>query len=359
MAIKEAYAVKTVLGTTDLELKADPGESFLIKDVLIHNPASNYVTFKTEKTTVGYFRVAGDLGSHLPFPFAPTKHSVGFNAKAYSMTSVEYNAIIDAAGNDLDMLFASEIDLAAEAVTPRMSYPQQILRNPPTILEFLAGKGAFAGYPVATGETFKITGANQANAAQVVIYEIHDEADIVSDQVNGSKAKDYLYINYGRPSAAITESTDTIYDTIQSPAEFPNFPFDAVVPAKTEIDLVGILASNICAAGDAITKYTYSSYLKMILDRETLWDEDRSGIPHVGLYAPNVADLISIGEGYGLIGNLSSIDSALPLMFPSSLLFAEGDELNVYLSTIKVSTGGSITALRAEIALILKVRRVA
>jgi hypothetical protein len=358
MAIKEPYAIKTVLGDTDLELKADPGESFLIRDVLIHNPASNYVTFKTEKTTTGYFRVGGDLGSHLPFPFSPTKHSVGFSLTPDSHATTVSNAVVDAGANQLDQNFAAAVVMGAAAVVPRMSYPQQILKNPPSILAFLAERGLFSGYPVATGETFKITGAKQANAAQVVIYEIHEEADMASSLVNGSKSKDYLFINYGRPGSAINASSDTLYDTIQSPAEFPNFPFDAVVPAKTEIDLIGVLLSNICVAGNTTGKYTYSSYFKLILDRETLFDEDRSGVPLVGLFPPDVAALVSIAEGYGLAGNLSSIDSAAPLIFPSPISFMEGDELNAYLSTVKVSDGGSISAARAELALIEKVRRV-
>jgi hypothetical protein len=57
MGLLQPLAVKTVLGDTDLELKADPGESFLIKDIRIYNPASNYVTLQTSKTTVGYYRV--------------------------------------------------------------------------------------------------------------------------------------------------------------------------------------------------------------------------------------------------------------------------------------------------------------
>ncbi|MDP1624503.1 MAG: hypothetical protein Q8L64_01920, partial [bacterium] len=68
MAVTQAIAVTTVLGDTNLELKADPGEAFRVWDIMIDKPASNYITLKIEKTTVGYFRVGTGLGSHLRFP---------------------------------------------------------------------------------------------------------------------------------------------------------------------------------------------------------------------------------------------------------------------------------------------------
>lgn len=357
MALKQAFAIKTVRGNTDLELSADVGESFRIKDILIYNPASNYVTLKTEKTTVGYFRVGGDLGSHLPFPKAPTKHSLGFNAQAYTMTSVEYNSIIDAGGNVLDMLLAAETDLAAAAVTKRMSYPQQINPNPWSILKFLSSKGLFAGYPVATGEKFKITGAAQALAIQCVIYEIHEGEDVKNTEDNGSKAKNYLFMNYGRPAASVTTTVDTIYDTVQSPAEFPAFPFNRTVPPKTQIDILGICGSDICFAGDAVSKYNYSKFLKIIFEREILFDEDRNGILFEGLTPPDVPTLLAIAEGSSLIGNYSTVDAKEPFMPPAPLTFKEGDELNIYVTTEIASTGATITAAQLELGLITKVTR--
>ena len=357
MALKQAFAVKQVRGNTDLELEADVGESFRIKDIYIFNPASSYVTLKTEKTTVGYFRVGGDLGSHLPFPKAPTIHSIGFNAQTVTIASVEYNAVLDAGGNALDFAFAAETDLAAPAVTPRMSYPQQINPNPWTILKLLTAKGLFTGYPVATGEHFKITGAAQAGSIQVVVYEIWDGEDVKNVEDNGSKAKNYMFINYGRPAASVTTSADTIYDTVQSPAEFPAFPFNRTVPPKTQIEVLGILASEICISGATVAKYNFTKFLKLVFEREILFDEDRNGLIFEGLTAPDVATLVSIAEGSSLIGNYSTVDAREPFMTPEPLVFKEGDELNIYATTEIADTGATITAARLEIALIERVTR--
>jgi hypothetical protein len=357
MALKNALAIKTLVGNTDLELKADVGESFLVKDIFIFSPATSYVTIKTEKTTTGYFRVSGDLGSHLPFPLSPTNHSLGFSLDAGAMASVEYNAIKNAAGTALDQMFAAEVDLAAPAVVPRMTYPKQILSSPKTILSYMKDLGLFNGYPVATGETLKITGAAQASSIQCVLYEIYDGEDIKNTDPNGSKAREYFFLNYGRPSTGPSGSEDSLYSVIQSPAEFPDFPYGKTVPAKTEIDLIGILSSDICRADSDVDDYTYSTYLKLVFERETLFDEDRNGILHRGINPPDTYDLYLIAEGQSFFGNYSSVDSKPPFIFPSPMTFKEGDELNIYLSTVAVGAGASLGAAWLETALILGVRR--
>ena len=74
MAIKEPLLAKTVLGNTNLTLKADPGEAFMVKDILIRSAASSYVTVKIEKSLVGYFRTGGVFGSHITFRRGHARH---------------------------------------------------------------------------------------------------------------------------------------------------------------------------------------------------------------------------------------------------------------------------------------------
>jgi hypothetical protein len=129
------------------------------------------------------------------------------------------------------------------------------------------------------------------------------------------------------------------------------------VPPKTTIDLLGILGSEITISGATVAAYIYSQYLKLVFERETLFDEDRNGIPHLGLTPPDVATLVSIAEGSSLIGNYSTVDAKMPLMFDTPLTFGEGDELGIYLTTALAGAGGTITAARSEIATIEMVRR--
>lgn len=357
MALREPYMIKTVLGDSDLSLIADPGQSLLIKNVFIHNPASDYLTLRTEKTTVGYFRVGGTLGSHLPFPYGPAQLSLGFKAKALTITDVQYNQVIDAGANDLDQAFAAEDQMASEAVVPRMTYPQTLSKPPLTILQYLAAKGIFTGYPVAEGETFKLSGAAQANAIQVVEYQIHEAEDQKSVMENGSKAAHYLFLQYGNTGADITAAAESVYDTNITPAEFPNFPFGDVVPARTTFSIFGILASNALVVDTDTANYIYTQYLKLIHERETLFDEDQNGILHQGLAADLVKGLAAIGEGHGLFGSYSDVDTREPFFFPSPLVYGPGDELGVWLSTVIAGTGSTLTQAQQELALISKVLR--
>lgn len=357
MALKEPYMIKTVLGDEDLSLIADPGQSLLIKNIFIHNPLSNYLTLRTEKTTIGYFRVGNTLGSHLPFPFGAAQHSLGFKAKALTITDVQYNQVIDQGANDLDQAFAAEDQMAAPAVVPRMTYPQTLKKPPLTILQYLTLKGFFKGYPVAEGETFKLSGAAQAGSIQVVEYEIYEAEDQKSDMENGSKATEYLFLQYGNTGADITAAGEEIFDDNITPPEFPNFPFGAVVPARTTFSIFGILASNVMVVDAAVGNYIYTKYLKLIHERETLFDEDQNGILHQGLAGDIIVGLTAIAEGHGLFGSYSDIDTREPFLFPAPLVYGPGDELGVYLSTVIEGTGATLSKALQELALISKVVR--
>ncbi|GAH56589.1 unnamed protein product, partial [marine sediment metagenome] len=65
MALKQPFAVKNVLGDTDLALEAGPGESLLVKDIFTHYCSDDYCTITIDKATVGYFRQSGTLGAHI------------------------------------------------------------------------------------------------------------------------------------------------------------------------------------------------------------------------------------------------------------------------------------------------------
>jgi len=300
MALKEQYMVKTVEDNVDLELEADPGEAFLIKDIHIYNPATNYITLRTQKVSVGYFRVGGTLGNHLHEPIKD--------------------------------------------------------EHKKTLLGYLADLGVFKGLPVDEGEKFTITGAKQSGARQTVVYEIYDPADISNTMENGSKADTYVYINYGRLPGAVTSGGETEYTVSQNPAEFPDFPFGANVPAKTEIDLIGILASDYFAGTGTSGQGSYTKYLKLIKERDVLFDEDRQGIPLDAEPKADTTDLI--GEGYSLIGNYSDADLRSPWILPSPITFLPGEELYVGLVHEAKAVAGSIAVDETEIGFIQRVRRV-
>jgi len=358
MALKEPYMIKYAFDNVDLELEADPGESFLIKDIMIHNPATNYVTVSIEKTTVGYFRVGGNLGSHLPFLSGALNHSHDIRLDPTGITVAETVNSINVGGAVGDPSYPLETAIGAPTTYERVLQWTQAGYTQKTLLGMLGEKGIFKGYPVAAGETFKITGAKQAGAIQLVVYEIYDEGDQTPETENGSKSTEYMYINYGQPSADIAVAGDTLIDTAVSPAEFPAFPFGVDCPAKTEIDLLGILASDFVPARADGTNYTITDFLKLIRERVVLFDEDKNGLLLKGIGTSSLGNANVVGEGRSIIGNYSSIDCRPPFWFPAPLTFTAGEELLVYLTCLRGGTGVNIAKEDAEVALIQKVRRV-
>lgn len=370
MGLIQPMAVKTVLGDTDLELKADPGESFLIKDIRIYNPVSNYVTLQISKTTVGYFRVGAQMGSHLPFVpgrSKPRQDAHGHLAWTVnnSATAADKTAFVDviegdgtaqagvfvgAAGGGTDIDINTDDVIAALGANVPM--PGQ-----KTLLALMIGWGLLNGYPIAAGETFKITGAKQAGSIQMVEYEIYDEEDMKAEMANGSRALEYIFCNYGNTGASIAAPGSHLYDTTLNPGEFTDFPFGKVVPAKTEIDLIAILASDFAPSENDGSDSQYTQYLKLIAERETLFDEDRNGLLLLGPSGVNVGGRDRIGEGQSLFGNYSDVDMNLPFRFPVPLTYKGGDDLDIYLTTAGAGSYKDIAVAEQEIALILSVRR--
>jgi hypothetical protein len=359
MALKEPLLLKTVLGTATPQLKADPGEAFLVKDILIRDSVANFITVKIEKSTVGYFRTKGSLGSHLAFRRGRAQHShtVRVDGGA-SITDTKTSALRD--GNGVDR----HLGLRADATVPADVYDEvrallwSGFHLNETLLSWLGKQGVFKGFPVAEGETLTIEGMGGSNSITLILYEQHEPADIKPDQENGSKSKEYFFLNYGDTGAAINVAGDTLYDNPVTPAEFPDFPYGKVVPAKHEISLLGIAASPFAPGENDGTNYCYTKFIKLVKEREVLFDEDRNGILFLARSATADGAQDMKAEGFTLIGNGSEYDNNPPLMFPAPLVFAAGDELNVYVTTEKGGTGQDISLEEQQICLIQKVRRV-
>jgi len=227
-----------------------------------------------------------------------------------------------------------------------------------TLLGLLKRMGLWTGFPVAEGETFRIEGGKNPNGRQVVLYQIFDAEDQKSEMPNGSRAKEYLLINYGNCGGSIQATADNLYTTSKNPAEFPAFPFGKTCPSKYEIEIHGICGSPFAPRLNSNANNTYTRYLKLLKDREVLFDEDRNGI----LFEQRNLDLgdrrHGIAEGISMIGNYTEFDEQLPLFFDPPVKFLAGDELGIYVTLAVTGTGQAIDIYQHEIALIEKVRRV-
>lgn len=299
MAIKVRDQVKWVTSASELELEADTGEAFLVKDIMVDGAFGMYCTVSIDKTTVGYFRCnPSKLGNHIHFPLIDSEKT--------------------------------------------------------TLLRYLWDKGIFKGYPVAEGQ--KILVKPTASTAIAIMYDIYEPGDISPDMENGSEATEYMLINYGRRTGVTyMQDGDNPINNSVNPSEFPDFPYGNSVPAKTTINIYGILASDVGYVSGSNTNKQRTQYIKMIKEREVLFNEDKDGILMYGEMPSS--DGLKIGEGLSLISNYSDVDRRLPYMFEEPLTFGAGEELSVLVNVDITAGSASLIPELAEIALIEKVIR--
>ncbi len=279
MALKEALMVKTKIGSDTLTLEAGVGEAFLIKGIYIDNAADvEFAKLSIDRVTVGYFSMWDDKQNQFGFALEKTAF--------------------------------------------------------PNLLSYLFDKGIFKGYPVKEGQTLTldITGSNSNNSR--VVYEVYEAGDITDEMQNAVGAKEYLHFNYGTNSAEIAIDGSGNIDKCLNPSEFPDFPFGDVVPAKTQIEILGLLIGT---HRQGVYFGDKCRYLKFSRGREVLFDEDRTGF----YCAHGMNNYPFHAEYYERTANL----------FPAPLVFGPGDEL-----ILNLSVGG--VALAADGGLVCLIQKI-
>ena len=349
---------KTVLGNTNLSLTANIGESFMVRDILIANPASAALSVQVDRFTAGFFRVSGELGSHLPLLTGAPRHAHDITTGSTAVgDQTSFADLEDAAGGEIGVKVLG--GLAADTIYPRaMNYDDEKISGYMGILRYLEKKGVFEGIPVPSGKTLTLSGAAQAGACQIVVYDIYEEADITTEMQNGQDGGVQVYISYGNTGAAITVAGQDVMDTPVNPVDFDDFPFGARAPENKVTEVLGILASDFAPGENDGTNGIGTEYLKLKRGRVTLGDEDEKGYL---LYAKDYGDALRgdyIAEGYSVIGNYSSRDMREPLWFDEPIVFPGGELLTVIYDTISEGTGQSISLAEQEVGFILRVTSV-
>ncbi len=305
--LKQGNCIKRFTAVSTDKLEANAGESFLIRAIYVAPETDNtYLILKVDRKTVGCYRIYGRSGNHLD------RINLGYTHK--------------------------------------------------NLMEFLIGKGVNCQIPVAEGQSFAVSSVGTSPIV-VIVYDTYDAGDIRADMVNGTASKEYMFIQYMKSATAVTEAQTVELDTSLSPAEFPDFPCGKSVPANTEITLIGLVGSP---SGNGVTDGNYigSTYVKLVKEREVLFDEDRNGIPF--FYAPNETTSEYSAE-FTLIGpcvnvrpftELASLEHkaplADPLMFEPALTFRSGEELLIYISFVQA--GALALGDRIDIAAIMNVK---
>lgn len=358
MPIKEPLLAKTVLGNTTFTLKADPGEAFMVRDILVRSPATNYMSIKIDKALVGYFRVGGVFGSHQTFRRGHARHGHTIRVDGGAMAFTPRNATLRS-GDSVNSRFGILIDntFAADVQDQKDILLYSGEPDHGTLLEYLGMKGIFKGFPIAEGQTMTIEGIAQSACIITVLYEQWDVADIKPEMENGSLSTEYFFLNYGNCGASVQATIDNLYTTSKSPAEFPDFPFGKVVPANTTIDVLGVLSSTFSPKENDGTNYSNTKFMKLVRERETLFDEDRNGLIHWSQQNTVEGGKDQVAQGFSVLGGYTEHDNKWPLMFTTPMTFTAGDELNIYLTLEVGGTGQALAIDEHEICLIEKVKR--
>jgi len=309
----QANMVKRLTDAEGGDLEAKTGESLRLRRIeCIPSASDDYLTISVDRVTVGFYRIKGKSGNQLG-----TLHD--FFMK----------------GN---------------------------------IMEFLTEQGINVTIPIAEGQTLNIKRADETGNV-ILIYDRYTAGDVKASDVNGSDSKVYTFMQYAKIGDTPAASGDFLIDTSLSPKEFPDFPCGKVVPALHTIDLLGIAGSPVNNGTGMGARYV-TNFLKMVRNREVLFDTDRNGIPFAGVDTDQSDDLYKaafslIGSGAevlldeefaGDVLQVPSITPGIPLMFQPPLVFAAGEELNAYLTLTKTGAATWTAGVDDE-AFILRVRR--
>lgn len=301
----QANKIKRITASGGGDLTAPAGKSFLVKLIFcIASANDTYLTIRVDRVTCAFYRVKGRAGNQI----AP---------------------------------------ILKGSLTPH-------------IMQFLTDRGINVSIPVAEGQTLNVSRYAEAGNV-IIVYDEYAGGDIRSDMMNGSNCTEYTFMQYMSTSETPTASQDVLIDTSLSPAEFPDFPAGKDVPANHQITLLGI-AGHPFTTGAAGPNAWGTTFLKLIREREVLFDDDRNGIPFDGQDAAAVADGYMCN--FSLIGPCVDVllDTAvraygLPLLFTPALVFKSGEELNIYLTGV-MTTAAAWEETMVDLAAILQVKKI-
>lgn len=354
MALLVKGQVKQVIGSGAFTLQADPGESFLVRSIRVAAPTTSYLTVMIDQFKAGYWRVAGALGNHLPFVLGNAKHSHNIVTGAGTVgDQTSFADLTNAGGTTIGTKVLGGI-AASTTLYKAMEHLATQWPGGMSLMQWMMAQGLFMGYPIETGQRMTITGVQASGCILEVEYDIYSEGDIKRTMPNGSESSILEYISYGNTGASINATGSTLYDTMVNPQDFPRFPWEDDVPANHRIEVHGVLGSPFAPKENDGTNYTNETYLKLIREQTTLFDEDLNGFLFYDATATVRGAVDRVGEGYSKIGNYSDRDNNPPLRFDPPLIFAANEDLDLYLTTVKTASGQDITTEEHEIGLILR-----
>ncbi len=220
------------------------------------------------------------------------------------------------------------------------------------MVEAIKAAGLWPSIPLGEGQTFT-AGSALNDAYMEIVYDLYEAGDIKSTDDNGSDARRYRLFQTISNSDTITAAGDWPLDQSSLDAVFPQFPGGAVVPAGTEMHLLGLYGAPVSKGGGAANGQ-YTTHLKFIANREDMFDKDLTGMNFLG----NAAFVLADVEYQNVCGRLAnSIEYLQPriIAYDEPIIFKAGEELNVYATIAETGATGDLTAGQVALGLIFDV----
>jgi hypothetical protein len=179
---------------------------------------------------------------------------------------------------------------------------------------------------------------------------------VKSTELNGSKASDILFVNYGTNLAAITATGYNKANSSRNPAEMPAFPFGApgagLVPSgrKASIPVIGGQPMGRFVSGGNTATTTYIRPRVGASPAQTIFDRADVGIPFLGTTPGAGTDYASVRSGIpSCPRSYETLDDTL-----ADLEFQGNDEFSLQVLSTIVGTG-QINAADIDVWVLLRI----
>lgn len=295
MAVRYPYRLATAQGAASLNVTPPAGRGIVVTHIGVRTTQQeDFAQVTNGPTTVGYFSTGEHNRNHIPPRNINDQDTAGRRQEKRGILAE-----------------AEDLDLPAE-------------------------------FPVAEGDTFTVELSNSAELIEVEYREV-DAGDIDPTQPNGRDSRRGLLVMYGTNAQAIGAGGYNVLRRSLLPAQLPQFPYEELVPAGSQVNLVAAAAidneTTTTTGGDAWR----TTALRLTKNREILFDPNRTGWVVRGDGASDGADEEIDGQGINQIPYPGDARVGDFRQLPEPQTFAEGDELTVEMG-VEVDQGAGYNA---------------
>jgi len=222
-----------------------------------------------------------------------------------------------------------------------------------SICDEVKRKGLWPTIPLGEGETLAITAPGVNHWVQAE-YDLYDAGDITPQMPNGSKSSVYRMFQVISNSGVRATAGDLLLDQSDIDAAFPAFPGGDVVPANTTMELLALFGSP-WSHGTDTDNGEYTTYLKLLKNREDILDDALTGMVYTGDWT-FIANAVSADKMAGALWVSRGFTSPCGIyVFDPPVVFGPGEELNVYATLARTGAGGDFTAGQVKVGFLFDV----